>query len=422
VAKATTAILQPDTGTPRPSTFQIEHQCPQCGAPACLEETDRLYACPYCRVKSFLLTPEVFRYVLPARTHSADLIHVPYWRFKGILLYSLASGNDHKFVDVSQCAAAVAGVPQTLGVRAQAMKLRFATSECPGGFLPPNASFAATFKDVQRRFSRMLDTPALCQAHLGESVGLLYAPYYVAGGRLYDAVLDAPVAPLPRAIAPESFKGGKPDWKPSFIAALCPDCGWDLEGERDALVLLCRNCSSAWTPSSDRLTRVESDRLSDPDADALYLPFWQIRCDVDGIALRSGADLARIANLAPLRDGSDDFVFWAPAFKVRPQVYLRLAEGLTIGQHQGKLSSGLPPARHHPATLPVEEACQSLKIVLAGFYKPRRALPEVLPGLILRATHFRLAYLPFHPDVHDYVDSLTGLAVGRNLLALSRNL
>jgi PhnB protein len=26
------------------TSFQIEHQCPQCGAPASLEETDRLFA------------------------------------------------------------------------------------------------------------------------------------------------------------------------------------------------------------------------------------------------------------------------------------------------------------------------------------------------------------------------------------------
>jgi len=420
VAKSTPAPIRPEPSGLRPSTFQIEHQCPQCGAQASLEETDRLYACPYCRVKSFLLTPDVFRYLLPAKTHSADLIHVPYWRFKGVLLFSLASGNDHKFVDVTRCAAAMPAVPQTLGVRAQAMKLRFVTPESPGAFLRPSVSLAAVVKDVQRRFSRMLDKPLLYQAHLGESVGLLHAPFYASGGQLYDAVLDKPAAPLP-VDDPETLKGGKPDWKASFIAALCPDCGWDLEAERDALVLLCRNCASAWTPSGERLTRVDSHVLEDPDPEALYLPFWLIRCDMEGIDLRSGSDLARIANL-PSVPAVQDFVFWAPAFRVRPQVYLRLADGFTIGQHQGRLAAGLPPARHHPAALPVEEACESLKIVLAGFYKPRRSLPDVLSRLTIRATHYRLAYIPFRADVHDYIDPLTGLAVGRNTLALSHNL
>jgi DNA-directed RNA polymerase subunit RPC12/RpoP len=403
------------------SGFQIEHQCPQCGAPACLEETDRLYACPYCRVKSFLLTRDVFRYVLPPKTPSPELIHIPYWRFKGVLLFSLAGGNDHKFVDVTQCAAAAAGAPQTLGVRAQAMKLKFASPECTGSFVAPSVSFASMVKGVQQRFGRSLTRPALYQAHLGESVGLLYAPFYVARGRLHDAVLDAPVTTPAGEVLPESFKGERQGWKVSFVAALCPDCGWDLEGERDALVLLCRNCSSAWTPSGDRLTRVESDTLPDPGAE-LYLPFWQIRCEMEGIDLRNSADLARIANLPSAPGRSPEFVFWTPAFKVRPQVYLRLAEGLTLGQHQGALTAGLPPAGHYPVGLPVAEACESLKVVLAGFYKPRRALPDILPGLAIRATHFRLAYLPFRADVHDYIQPLTGLAIGRSLLALSRGL
>ena len=47
------------------TSFIIEHQCPQCGAPAELEETDRLFQCGYCRVKSYLTIPDYFRYTLP---------------------------------------------------------------------------------------------------------------------------------------------------------------------------------------------------------------------------------------------------------------------------------------------------------------------------------------------------------------------
>ena len=40
-------------------SVQIEQSCPQCGAPANLEETDRLFACPFCRVTSLLLTRDL---------------------------------------------------------------------------------------------------------------------------------------------------------------------------------------------------------------------------------------------------------------------------------------------------------------------------------------------------------------------------
>jgi DNA-directed RNA polymerase subunit RPC12/RpoP len=405
--------------------FVIDHQCPQCGAPASLEETDRLYACPFCRVKSFLLARDYFRYVLPARSPAGrHLVYLPYWRFKGLMLFSLPAANDHKFVDVSHCAAEIPGAPASLGLRAQALKLRFAAPDMEGAFVPPARSFAETFGVLQKRFSQGLPRPVLYHAHLGESMGLLYSPFY-AGDRLYDAVLDTPVARVPAEFAKVAGACGKSDWKVGFVAALCPECGWDLEGERDALVLHCRNCRSSWYPSDDRLTRVESHCLEASGGDPLQLPFWQVACDVSEVDLKTCADMARLANLPRVADSAleeREFRFWTPAFKVRAQVYLRLAESLTLNQAQDTLAPGLPNGRHHPVTLPVEEACESLKVVLAGLMKPRRRVAELLPAIRIHPTRFRLAYLPFQEDRHDYVQPHIQLAVNRNLLSLSRNL
>ncbi len=47
------------------SNLRIDYQCPQCGAPAELAETDRLFTCVFCRVKSYLLESGYFRYRLP---------------------------------------------------------------------------------------------------------------------------------------------------------------------------------------------------------------------------------------------------------------------------------------------------------------------------------------------------------------------
>jgi hypothetical protein len=372
-------------------------------------------------VKSLLLTRDVFRYTLPPKTPSRELIYVPYWRFKGVLLFTTAGGNDYKFVDVTQCAAPATGAPQTLGVRAQAMKLRFAAPECAGTFVAPEVPFASMVRGVQQRFGRDLGKPMLYQAHLGESVGLIYAPFYLAGGRLHDGVLERPAAAPADASALSALKGGRQDWKVRFVAALCPDCGWDLEGERDALALLCRNCSSAWTPSGERLTHVEADCLPDPEAE-IHLPFWRIRCELEGLVPGSRPALARIAEAPTAPDKAPTAEFWTPAFKVRPQLYLRLAGALTLGRMQAGIEAGLPAAGHHPVGLPVEEACESVKTVLAGLHTPRRTLPEVLHGLTPRATHFRLVYLPFRGDVHDYVQPQSGLSVGRSVLAQSRNL
>jgi len=406
-------------------TFQIEHACPQCGAPAHLEETDRLFACPFCRVRSYLLTRDYFRYVLPAKHPSGqELYYVPYWRFKGVMLFATPAGNDHKFVDVSHCATDTPGIPRTLGLRAQAMKLKFATPDMEGHFIPPSTSFADTFKTFQKRFNQSLPKPILYSAHIGESMGILYSPFYI-NRKLFDAVLDQPVAELNDGFALDRCKGAKPDWKALFMPALCPHCGWDLEGERDALVLLCRNCKSAWYPSRERLTRVESLCLENPEEGSICLPFWQISCDITEMTLKNYADLLGIANLPRVAQKSfeeREFRFWTPAFKVRAQTFLRLAESLTLIQAQPMLAHSLPLSRHHPVTLPVEEACESLKIVLAGFIKPRRTVADLLMRVSIHPTHFRLAYLPFREDQHDYLQPHTQVAVNKNLLSLSRNL
>jgi hypothetical protein len=376
-------------------------------------------------VRSFLLTRDYFRYVFPAKNPSGkDLFYVPYWRFKGALLFTTPAGNDYKFVDVSQCAADIPGIPRTLGLRAQAMKLKFAAPEMEGHFITPATSFAETFKTFQRRFNQGLPKPILCSAHLGESMGMLYSPFY-AQERLYDAVLDQPTAAPSDGFSPDGSQGAKLDWKAQFMAALCPDCGWDLEGERDALVLHCRNCRSAWYPSRERLTRVEAFCMRDAEAGCLYLPFWQMNCDISEVTLKNYADLLHLANLPRIAEKSfeeREFRFWTPAFKVRAPAFLRLAESLTLIQAQPMLAPSLPAGRHHPVTLPVEEACESLKIVLAGFLKPRSMVVDLLPGITIHPTQFRLAYLPFQEDPHDYFQPQTQVAINKNLLSLSRNL
>jgi len=174
------------------TTFQIENQCPQCGAPANLEETDRLFACPFCRVTSLLLTHDYFRYVLPARNPAGkDLVYVPYWRFKGMLLFSLPAGVEYKFIDVSHCATDAPAIPVTLGLRSQALKLKFVSRDMPGRFVRPARSFEETLAAFNRRFGQALPQPILHCAHLGESMSLMYSPFYTTD-KLYDAVLDRP--------------------------------------------------------------------------------------------------------------------------------------------------------------------------------------------------------------------------------------
>jgi hypothetical protein len=61
-----------------------------------------MFACQYCRVKSYLMPDDFFRYALPhATAESQDLVYFPYWRFKGMLFFCGPSGLANRFVDVS---------------------------------------------------------------------------------------------------------------------------------------------------------------------------------------------------------------------------------------------------------------------------------------------------------------------------------
>jgi hypothetical protein len=83
-----------------------------------------------------------------------------------------------------------------------------------------------------------------------------------------------------------------------FHPTLCPNCGWDMQGRRDALVLHCKNCESMWQASKQGMTRVNVAHLPGPeDESTVYLPFWRIKADVSGIDLNTYADLVKAANL-----------------------------------------------------------------------------------------------------------------------------
>ncbi len=408
------------------SDILIEHQCPQCGAPAVLEETDRLFACEFCRVKSYLFQNDYFRYMLPnSALENKDLLFFPYWRFKGMLFSCVENGIKHRFIDISHQAVESKYFPLSVGLRSQALKLNFVTPERKGYFLKPTQSFKDVMNIFKHRFSTSLTKPVFYQSHIGETLSLIYSPFYVED-KIYDAVLNKPVTPvLPDDFDAKLLQGGRPGWGIKFIPTLCPDCGWDLQGRRDALVLNCKNCNSVWRPAANGFKKLKFAFMQAKEENIIYLPFWRIRADVTGITLNSYADLVRIANIpkAVQKEWEDvKFYFWAMAFKVRPQVFLRLARNITLAQPQEKLVMELPDARLHPVTLPIEEAIESLTINLAGFMKPQKDLFPILRDTTIKPKSYLLVYIPFIEQYHELIHPELHLTINKNQLALSANL
>ena len=117
-----------------------------------MEETDRLFTCEFCRVKSYLVAKDVFRYLLPGQApESKDLLYFPYWRFKGMLFSCAATGVAYKFVDISHQAVLSHLFPVSLGLRSQALKLKFVNRKTAGRFLKPTQSFEQIEKNFEDR-------------------------------------------------------------------------------------------------------------------------------------------------------------------------------------------------------------------------------------------------------------------------------
>ena len=367
-----------------------------------------------------------FRYQLPSTAPpNKDLIYFPYWRFKGMLFSCTPADVKFQFLDISRQAIPSRLMPVNVGFRSQALKLKFVSPESAGQFLKPQLTFDEVIQHFEERFSKSLPKPILHQSRVGDTVSLLYAPFYVED-RLFDAVLNKPITSnVPDDLNPVEFPGEKPDWQLHFVATLCPNCGWDLSGERDALVLLCKNCNSAWYPVGKKLKKIKFGRFPQEVDNVHYLPYWRIKASISEIQLHSYGDLVHVANLPRANQpGWDEipFRFWIPAFKIRPKVFLRLASSMTLTHPHGKLLEELPGDNHHPVTLPVQEAIESLKITLASFMRPRKNIIEKIPEIKIKPESFVLVYMPFEEKHYEYVQPHFQMAINKNMLVLSKHL
>lgn len=401
------------------SNLLIEYQCPQCGAPATLEETDHLFSCGFCRVKSYLLS-NLFRYVMPHSAPSGkELIYLPYWRFKGMLFFCHSNNIKERIVDVSHQSISSPYFPPSLGLRSQTLKLRFLTPETEGLFLKPRLTREETENIIDERFRSYIPKPIYHRSYIGDVFSIIFAPFYVEN-KVYDAVLNRPVSPvLPEDFDVASLDGGPADWRVRFIPALCPDCGWDLEGERASISLYCKNCNSIWHPSKGRFFKLKFGHMMDEGDSITYLPFWRIRADISGIELDSYADLVKAANLPKvIQKGWEDiaFRFWIPAFKVRPEDFLRFGKNLTLSQPQVDWEPTVPKQPLHPVTLSVQEAVEGLKLIFASFIKPRGTMYPQLPEIEIKGKSLFLAYIPFRKRGNELSQPAFRLRINKNLL------
>jgi DNA-directed RNA polymerase subunit RPC12/RpoP len=412
------------------SGWKVDYACPQCGAPAVLEETDRLFQCPFCRVRLFLAAKDLFRYCLvPGEARTGDLFYVPYWRFKGVNVSCQGVEIRHRSIDTTLIALDSPGFPVSLGLKPRSIPLRFAAPDMAGSLLKRTRSIDDALRliteTLQSVFGPETEENVYHETFLGETVSLLYNPFYVLRGVLYDAITGETLGPYGEDLPDLSEREEAGDWGIGFLPALCPYCGWNLSGERDSVVLLCNNCSRAWQALEKGFSEVEFLVEDNPEEDEAMVPFWRISAHVEGITLKSFADLARFANLpkAVLKEWEMmELAFWFPAFKVRSELFLRIARLVTIAGGVRTVGSVQPDSRYHPPNLSLSEVSRSLKLLVASLGAAKKKFFPRLPGIVVKEIKPAVVFIPLRRQGPELVHRQGRFSLNSNALLYGRNL
>jgi hypothetical protein len=222
-----------------------------------------------------------------------------------------------------------------------------------------------------------------------------------------------------------SAESRAPGYDLKFLPAMCPDCGWDLDGERDSIVLVCRNCKSHWLIHSRNLYHIRVESFGSRAQADVYIPFWKLSVQFSHMACSTYADLIRIVNMPrpnPGVDNRQNLYFYVPAFKVYPKIFLRLARQITIPQIVPSPAAKIADVLFYPVNLPLQEGLQAVPPVLMYISKEKTAMREKLVNEKLRLKSFSLVFIPFRKIGPDFVQMELGFSVPEGSLKFGRRL
>ncbi|MDY6854243.1 MAG: hypothetical protein SWO11_05985 [Thermodesulfobacteriota bacterium] len=358
-----------------------------------------------------------------------EVTFVPYWRFKGTVFSCKGYKIDQRIIDTSFIASPLQLLPRSLGLRPQALKLKFVSPEMEGQFIKRQIPFKSVISFVEKQMYATTTSgdknPIHHQAFIGETLSIIYTPILIRD-KVYDGILNRPIGTFPKNEDNNSLSiDHHQNWQTTFIPTLCPYCGWDLDGEKDSLVLFCKNCASAWKSSKIGFQKVDFAIIANNDDNVNYLPFWRMRSQIEGLQIQSYADLVRVANLpkAIRKEWEDrEFFFWAPAFKVKPTLFIRLARQMTIFQPQTQFEKSPPRSTFHPVTLPRSEAMQSIKVTLASLANAKQRIFPLLSEIDIILSEILLVYFPFILKGSEFIQPSLQFSINKNSLYFGRNL
>ncbi|MDD5232512.1 MAG: hypothetical protein PHG91_03855 [Syntrophales bacterium] len=409
--------------------WAVEHACPQCGAPSFIEDSDLHLECPYCRVRLWIASRDSLVYrVIATEMPERNVVHLPYWRFKA---FGFACGSDGavrcKTIDASLPALSLEGIPPSLGVRPQALRLSCVTPDTPGVFPLPDLPRSGFFPRMESAFSlakdQFLETPAPLRAYLGDFLAIVYFPFVLEKNALQDGLTGKSVCRMgPEKTAVLNACKPNSGSRARFVSTLCPQCGANLKGGRDSRVLSCGNCGTLWIGSRKGFVNLPFSFYEGEGEH--WLPFWKIRTGGSKVRLDTLADLILLANLPKVirdQDRRETAYLWLPAFKIDPKLFLRISKLLTVMQpHDGE--GPLPKGKVHPAAISPDDAAEALHPAVVNLAMNSRMLVPMLAASPMKAVDTRLVLIPFRSRGTEIVQESFRISINKNALRFGMNL
>jgi len=389
-----------------------------------MDEDDHLMQCAYCDVNNYLYSPGHHRVLLPHNPANPDIFYAPYLRFKGSVFLCRFNGIDFRFLDITRAGSAVDGLPGSLGLRPQSMKLTSVSAKTTGHYLPLSLETEEFLKKAGRIINGTTTDLVLFQAFIGETVSIIYLPLYIRSGKLFDAIEKKVICEQSNfEDIRAAFHNPHGGWAIRFLPTLCPSCGWKLDGERDSVVLTCANCSSGWQVQNDRFIMVDVGYVPAIDDNIRYLPFWKLEASFSEPRLQTFSDFMRFTRQTkvPMKEWQHrEMAFWSPGFKIRPKNLLSLSSLFTLNQMALEQKNGMPRNGIYPVTLPVVEAMEMIRIILANTSIDKiRILPRISDSKF-KIKKYTLIYLPFKEYTNELVQEQIPVAINRNALRFGR--
>ncbi len=392
-------------------------QCPRCGGPVTLNETDAIIQCGFCRTRNIIHTyPYPCFYIKPRKekTPSLSLSYVPYWRFKGLAFSLGPKKPGFKVIDQSFLAVEKPGLPVSMGLRSQTQTLYFMHKGVQGLFLAPGIT--------RKQLVEQMGGTNIKTAFIGEILSLVFMPFFHDSHTLYDGLTGKEVQVDPAVVMADKKA---PAYNLSFTPGLCPDCGWDLTGETDSLVHHCSNCQKSWLIHHKRLSRCKTMFFNvTPDTEML-VPVWRFKILFQDLSMESVADFMRTVNIPRVVQDHHEtaaFYFYIPAFKVSPKIFLRLGRQVTLAQIEPEKISKMPAKCFHPVDLSLDEGFQAVIPVLMDLCTNKKDIWPVLSGEKMTVASFSLVYMGFRKRGNEYIQDELGFSLQRNVMKFGRGL